>query len=74
MITEPALVEIAQRRLQMLKDKDADRRHHDNLSVDELAYVFGLNVEEEKLKKKKELKARELPSSEAIEEDIEEDT
>jgi hypothetical protein len=55
---EPALVEIAERRLAELKDKDADARHHDTLTIEELAFVFNLNLKEEKAKRKLEQQSR----------------
>jgi hypothetical protein len=54
-MAEPALVEMAERRLQKQTDKEADTRHYDTLSVEELAFVFGLNVDEEKARKKMEM-------------------
>ncbi|UZJ55974.1 hypothetical protein CBS101457_005294 [Exobasidium rhododendri] len=55
---EPALMQMAERRLRDQTDKEADTRHHDTLSVEELAFVFGLNVEEEKARKKVEVESR----------------
>ena len=58
--TEPALVQVAERRLKERTDSEADTRHHDSLSVAELAFVFGLDVGEEKARKKEEMRSRPL--------------
>jgi len=64
---EPALVQIAERRLKEQQDKEADSRHHDTLGVEELAFVFGLNIDEEREKKKIELQSRPERRRRAIE-------